>query len=479
MSAPVISVVVPLFNSERYIEKALRSLREQAFRDWECVVVNDGSSDNGPALASEFAERDPRFRVIHQVNRGLPAARNTGIEASRGRWLRFLDADDWITPDGLEALLRAGEADGSGLVCGGAAYHDERGEPLHWSFRPGCPRVTHDMLLEGHRFQVCAAMLRRDVLGDARFRGDTEGSEDWDLWLRLGEGGQSWACVDTDVSAYRLRAAGMSRDHARMGRVASRVLRESLDRLGALGREDPARRRRCLRRVAGERASAAALTDPIEAVELWRSLRDGVSGAMTPVEAASVALWSVPYADCLPPTAWSRPPAAERYLDALTRFWSALESSGEGVPGLALDASDELARLLVDPAVIAAEVVRRVRSLGPSAVVLHGLGRNARELAPGLASLGAPLLGRDDAAAGGTIDIGGIPVRVYEPGPWPDGAVHVLTVMHAARLEHQIPNGSRTIKWSEIQADVINGWPPPDRESARDRDCRPATEAAA
>ena len=100
----MISVVIPVYNVEKYITDCLESIVSQTFSEWEVVMVNDGSSDRSLEICKRFCERDGRFRVLEQENRGVSAARNTGIDACRGEYIFFMDADDTILPNTFEAL---------------------------------------------------------------------------------------------------------------------------------------------------------------------------------------------------------------------------------------------------------------------------------------------------------------------------------------------------------------------------------------
>src|SRR5689334_608108 len=110
---PRLSVVVPVYNVERYLDECLASLAAQSVGDFEAILIDDGSTDSGPAIARAWAERDPRFRVVTQANAGLGAARNAGIELARGEFLAFLDSDDKVPPDGYARMLASLERTGS------------------------------------------------------------------------------------------------------------------------------------------------------------------------------------------------------------------------------------------------------------------------------------------------------------------------------------------------------------------------------
>lgn len=100
----LISVVVPVYNCAPYLDACLQSLQSQTWQNWEAVLVDDGSADGSGPLCDAWAQKDPRIRVLHQKNAGVSAARNAGIEAVRGEYLAFVDADDRIEPEFLQTL---------------------------------------------------------------------------------------------------------------------------------------------------------------------------------------------------------------------------------------------------------------------------------------------------------------------------------------------------------------------------------------
>lgn len=100
----LISVVVPVYNCAPYLDACLQSLEAQTLQNWEAVLVDDGSTDGSAALCDAWAGKDARFRVLHQKNTGVSAARNAGIQACRGSYLAFVDADDWVEPEFLHRL---------------------------------------------------------------------------------------------------------------------------------------------------------------------------------------------------------------------------------------------------------------------------------------------------------------------------------------------------------------------------------------
>jgi CDP-glycerol glycerophosphotransferase len=124
---PRISVVVPIYNVEPYLEDCLESLAGQTMDDLEVVMVNDGSTDRSPALAQAFAARDPRFKLVDQPNGGLSRARNTGMDVATGEFLAFVDSDDVVARDAYERLLGALDETGSDFATGNVHRLTSRG----------------------------------------------------------------------------------------------------------------------------------------------------------------------------------------------------------------------------------------------------------------------------------------------------------------------------------------------------------------
>ncbi len=100
----MISIIIPVYNTAKYLDQCLESVLEQSYTDWECIVVDDGSTDNSGAICDNWGERDNRFVIIHQKNQGVSAARNHGLERSKGEYICFIDSDDWVEPMYLSHL---------------------------------------------------------------------------------------------------------------------------------------------------------------------------------------------------------------------------------------------------------------------------------------------------------------------------------------------------------------------------------------
>ena len=99
MNRPIISVVIPVYNVEAYIERCVNSVRNQTVENIEIILIDDGSPDQSPVLCDQYAEKDRRVRVIHKKNGGQTSARKAGVRLASAEWVTFLDCDDWIEKD--------------------------------------------------------------------------------------------------------------------------------------------------------------------------------------------------------------------------------------------------------------------------------------------------------------------------------------------------------------------------------------------
>lgn len=129
-----ISVIVPVYNVEKYIAQCIESILCQTYQNIELILVNDGSQDDSGKICDEYAGKDSRIRVIHQVNRGLSVARNAGLDIASGDYIAFVDSDDFIKPNMYELLLSAMKKNNSDMVLCNYCKVSETGEFEHDNF---------------------------------------------------------------------------------------------------------------------------------------------------------------------------------------------------------------------------------------------------------------------------------------------------------------------------------------------------------
>ncbi len=153
---PQVSVIVPVYNQERYLEECISSIRRQTLAEWECLIINDGSSDSSGEIARRFSEADSRIRYFEQKNGGVSSARNLGMRRASGRYLCFVDGDDFIDAAFLKHLLDASDRGASDLTVAGKLFcdrfpPDKNPRPAHLRHisAPGVPLEKQSEFPEG------------------------------------------------------------------------------------------------------------------------------------------------------------------------------------------------------------------------------------------------------------------------------------------------------------------------------------------
>lgn len=116
-SSPLISVIVPVYKVEKYLDRCIQSIVDQTYTNLEIILVDDGSPDNCPMICDDWAAKDKRIKVIHKENGGLSDARNAGLEIAKGSIVSFVDSDDWIAPEMLERLIKSMRKDNSDIAA--------------------------------------------------------------------------------------------------------------------------------------------------------------------------------------------------------------------------------------------------------------------------------------------------------------------------------------------------------------------------
>lgn len=172
-----LSIIIPVYNVEATLDRCVKSVVEQSFTDMEIILVDDGSPDSSPQLCDEWAQRDPRIRVIHKRNGGLSDARNAGIDIAKGDFITFVDSDDYIDEDTYAAVLPIAEEadivefpfvkDGNGIVDDNKAPQSTTITQLEREYRD-----MSRYWLEGHAYEHCYAwnkIYRRELFSDVRF----------------------------------------------------------------------------------------------------------------------------------------------------------------------------------------------------------------------------------------------------------------------------------------------------------------------
>lgn len=179
---PAISVVIPVYNTESYIADCLASIHGQTFQDFEAIIVDDGSTDGSASIAKEFTKEDPRFRIVSQENKGLSEARNAGIEVAEGDWITFVDSDDMLAPNFLQALFNAAMQTGADIACCAKHFFGEgnlvAGNGMFADSGIGMPAGSE--MPAG--IKRCAALSPAKALANALYQND---KPDYSAWNKL------------------------------------------------------------------------------------------------------------------------------------------------------------------------------------------------------------------------------------------------------------------------------------------------------
>ena len=202
----MISIVVPVYNVRDYLGDCVNSIRAQTCGDFECILVDDGSTDGSGALCDGFVEVDPRFRVIHKSNGGLSDARNAGIDIAKGEYFIFVDSDDVIEPSALEALQHKLESEQLDIAVGNVWLYDIKRQQKR-TYPPLSiphPRGILDVLWNT---SACNKMYQRDIFKSRRFVKGIK-FEDMPMWADILFSGARIGYVDEYVYQYNINRPG-------------------------------------------------------------------------------------------------------------------------------------------------------------------------------------------------------------------------------------------------------------------------------
>lgn len=219
MNKDRLSIIVPVYNAEDYLDRCLVSIIGQSFGSYEVILVDDGSSDSSPLICDRYSATDPRFRTIHKKNGGVSSARNAGLGLAKGEYVMFVDSDDALLPDSLEVMMEA--VGGEDMVVGGYATYIE-GVPGKEVLPPGDRSYRgEDMrdFFESNIRRNCemldapwAKMFRRKSLGNQRFQEELSYAEDKLFVFSFMASCSSVRTCAFPVYAYHLRAGSLGSD---------------------------------------------------------------------------------------------------------------------------------------------------------------------------------------------------------------------------------------------------------------------------
>lgn len=200
MTNPKVSVIVPCYNQEKYLGETLDSVIAQTYKNWECIIINDGSIDNSESIAKEYVRKDSRFKYIYQDNQGVVSARNNAIKQSYGKYILPLDGDDLISEDYLRRAVEI--LDNDQEVCFVYSDVENFGAKNGIWYAPEINR--RNILYNG--CCACSCLFRRstfDHVGGYK-QEMRKGWEDWEFFISLIEAGGNAHKIHEPMLKYRI-----------------------------------------------------------------------------------------------------------------------------------------------------------------------------------------------------------------------------------------------------------------------------------
>ncbi|MCX2585040.1 glycosyltransferase family 2 protein [Pedobacter sp. MR22-3] len=216
----LVSVIVPCYNQAEYLEEALSSVLNQTYQNWECIIINDGSTDHTQDIANEWCERDKRFICVSKLNGGLSSARNAGLKIANGDWIQFLDADDYINKQKIELSLYqiTNQTTVDVIVTNFMMFTTTPLKPT-----PAFCILNQDLLkFEDILFRwdtkfnipIHCGLFRKKVFNNDTFIEILEAKEDWVMWVKISSQNFKFLFFNEPFALYRINPNSMTKDKA-------------------------------------------------------------------------------------------------------------------------------------------------------------------------------------------------------------------------------------------------------------------------
>jgi glycosyltransferase involved in cell wall biosynthesis len=214
-TSPLVSVIVPCYNLAKYLPEALESIIEQTYPNWECIIINDGSTDNTGDIALVWTKKDGRFKYLYKANGGVSEARNLGINISNGEYILPLDADDKIGAKYLELAVQCYQKNPNLklVYCNSEFFGERKGK---WDI----PVYDYQSMLLGNLIFCSAVFKRVDFDKTSGYSKELKYSiEDWNFWLDLLSKDDEVLKLDESLFYYRIRNDSRTRSVDQMSQI--------------------------------------------------------------------------------------------------------------------------------------------------------------------------------------------------------------------------------------------------------------------
>lgn len=204
-SSPLVSIITPVYNSEKFLAQTLDSVAAQTYTQWEMLLIDDRSTDGSVRIVTERAAQDSRFKLIQlEENSGSGVARNEGIKQAAGKYVAFLDSDDIWVPDKLRIHVAFMERTKATFSHTSYGYLSEAGEVIRNTYHVSKKPVTYRHLLKRTEISCLTAMYNQEALGK-RLMPTTRRKQDYGLWLSILRSGEVSLPLDEELAFYRQR----------------------------------------------------------------------------------------------------------------------------------------------------------------------------------------------------------------------------------------------------------------------------------
>ena len=238
MFEPLVSVIMPSYNAEKYIAESIRSVLDQTYRNVELIIVDDGSTDRTAEIARSFSERDARVKYFLQPNQKVASAKNTGIREARGEFLAFIGSDDlWLREKLEQQVVKIAETGVDVLFSEGFLFRDNdtADETRTFSTLKGkfSGEEMFEMLLFDNRVPDLSVLMRRDAAHRAGLFDESPafyyGCEDYDFWFRMAKAGATFYGMQERLVRYRVHTHSMSGNKVEMMRATIATIKKYMD----------------------------------------------------------------------------------------------------------------------------------------------------------------------------------------------------------------------------------------------------------
>ncbi len=211
---PKVTIIIPCYNQAAYLSECLQSVLDQTFSDWECILINDGSTDQTGEICQKWVDKDDRFSYHKRQNQGVTKTRDFGLDIAKGEWIQFLDADDILAANKLEKSLDYDDH-ANIIVCNFGMLINGKITP------PFCDLTATEINFENllsrwdidFNLPIHCVLMKKELIGDTRFKTDYKANEDWIFWLEIFHKKEiSLQFIDEQIAFYRHNPDGASKN---------------------------------------------------------------------------------------------------------------------------------------------------------------------------------------------------------------------------------------------------------------------------